>query len=55
MRGCRYGMNPEDCLHDADAERFLMASGDLIFTGPTETNVADLFIGFCLNDQNTKG
>lgn len=55
IRGRRSGLSPEDCLHKADAERFLKVSGDLIYTGPTETNVADLFIGLSLDAQNYKG
>mgnify|MGYP000712387375 CR=1 FL=1 len=34
-----------DCLVRADAGRFLAASGDLIHTGPTGTNVMDLVLG----------
>jgi glycerate 2-kinase len=36
---------PEQALRDADAGRFLAASGDLVDTGPTGTNVMDLVIG----------
>ncbi|WP_273440631.1 MOFRL family protein [Sedimenticola selenatireducens] len=45
-RGCRVlGVDPEVCLTQADSGRFLEASGDLIQTGPTGTNVMDLMIG----------
>jgi glycerate 2-kinase len=36
---------PELALQHADAGRFLAASGDLVDTGPTGTNVMDLVIG----------
>uniref|UniRef100_UPI003D0D756E MOFRL family protein n=1 Tax=Sedimenticola sp. TaxID=1940285 RepID=UPI003D0D756E len=45
-RGSReLGVDPEVCLAQADSGRFLEASGDLIHTGPTGTNVMDLMIG----------
>ena len=45
-RGAREaGLDPDQCLADADSGRFLEASGDLIHTGPTGTNVMDLMIG----------
>ncbi len=44
-RGEREGLDGESCLKNADAGRFLNASGDLIITGPTGTNVMDLVIG----------
>ena len=47
-RGRDQGLDPELSLQQADAGRFLEASGDLIHTGPTGTNVTDLVIG--LND-----
>ncbi len=40
------GFDAKDCLRRADAGAFLEASGDLITTGPTGTNVMDLMIGF---------
>jgi len=39
------GGDPEQALRAADAGSFLAASGDLIDTGPTGTNVMDLVIG----------
>jgi len=45
-RGSRMlGISPQVCLEKADSGRFLAASGDLIQTGPTGTNVMDLMIG----------
>ncbi len=45
-RGDDGGYDAEDCLKRADAGDFLEASGDLVHTGPTGTNVMDLMIGF---------
>ncbi|MEN8218985.1 MAG: DUF4147 domain-containing protein [Pseudomonadota bacterium] len=47
-RGSREGLEAQLCLERADAGRFLAASGDLIYTGPTGTNVMDVLIGFRL-------
>jgi glycerate 2-kinase len=47
-RGREAGLNAEDALRRADAGRFLEASGDLVRTGPTGTNVMDLCIGLRL-------
>jgi glycerate 2-kinase len=44
-RGELDGLNAAACLHRADAGSFFEASGDLISTGPTGTNVMDLVIG----------
>ena len=41
-RGIAAGLDPERCLRTADAGTFLEASGDLVYTGPTGTNVMDL-------------
>ena len=43
-RGVEEGLDAADCLARADAGRFLEASGDLVHTGPTGTNVMDLVI-----------
>jgi glycerate 2-kinase len=43
-RGNAQGLNARHCLDAADAGRFLEASGDLLVTGPTGTNVTDLVI-----------
>ncbi len=39
------GLDVDDCLRRADSGTALAASGDLIHTGPTGTNVGDLVIG----------
>lgn len=44
-RGEARGLDAARCLADADAGTFLQASGDLVSTGPTGTNVTDLVIG----------
>lgn len=43
-RGEHEGLDAMQCLLHADAGSFLAASGDLISTGPTGTNVMDLVI-----------
>jgi len=43
-RGRLENLDPVDCLKRADAGIFLAASGDLIHTGPTGTNVMDVVI-----------
>lgn len=45
FRGRQAGLDPEACLEAADSGRFLEASGDLLRTGPTGTNVMDVVIG----------
>ncbi len=44
-RGELAGLDAAACLRRADAGRFLEASGDLVNTGPTGTNVMDIVIG----------
>lgn len=44
-RGNRAGFDAQDCLVQANSAAFLSASGDLLYTGPTGTNVMDLMIG----------
>ncbi|MEW8660281.1 MAG: DUF4147 domain-containing protein [Candidatus Thiodiazotropha endolucinida] len=44
-RAALHGETPERAIANADSGRFLEASGDLISTGPTGTNVMDLVIG----------
>ncbi len=46
FRGRQAGLDPEACLEAADSGRFLEASGDLLRTGPTGTNVMDVVIGY---------
>ncbi len=48
QRGKYENLDPEACLQNADAGTFLEASGDLIHTGPTGTNVMDVIIGLKL-------
>ena len=43
-RGAAAGLGPDHCLRTADAGTFLDASGDLVRTGPTGTNVLDLVV-----------
>lgn len=45
VRGEAKQLSANQCLAAADAGSFLEASGDLIHTGPTGTNVMDLAIG----------
>ncbi len=44
-RGALSGLDARQALAAADAGTFLAASGDLVHTGPTGTNVMDLMIG----------
>jgi hydroxypyruvate reductase len=43
-KGRALGLDPERALTDNDANTFLRAGGDLIVTGPTNTNLLDLYI-----------
>lgn len=43
-RGQRQGLDVQTCLKQADSGRYLAATGDLLQTGPTGTNVMDLVI-----------
>jgi hydroxypyruvate reductase len=43
-RGRDAGLDADQCLAAADSARFLAASGDLVHTGPTGTNVGDLLL-----------
>lgn len=45
FRGRQAGLDTEACLEAADSGTFLDASGDLLRTGPTGTNVMDVVIG----------
>ncbi len=49
VRGEDAGFNAASSLKQANSGEFLEASGDLITTGPTQTNVMDLVIGLKLN------
>jgi len=46
QRGEAEGLSLLDCLERADAGTFLEASGDLVHTGPTGTNVMDLVLAW---------
>ncbi|MEZ5534999.1 MAG: DUF4147 domain-containing protein [Thiolinea sp.] len=45
IKGRAVDKNPEESLQRADSGTFLEACGDLIYTGPTGTNVMDVVIG----------
>lgn len=45
-RGSDAGLDADECMERADSGRFLEASGDLIHTGPTGTNVMDVIIAY---------
>jgi glycerate 2-kinase len=45
QRGVDGGADPARCLAGADSATFLEAAGDLVYTGPTGTNVNDIVIG----------
>lgn len=47
-RGTLDGLDADECLQRADSATFLEASGDLVHTGPTGTNVGDLVLGLRL-------
>ncbi len=40
-------LNPEKYLQQANANAFFQATGDLVKTGPTNTNVMDLVLAYC--------
>jgi glycerate 2-kinase len=45
-RGQVKGLDPGNCLQRADSGGYLAASGDLLQTGPTGTNVMDMVIAY---------
>jgi glycerate 2-kinase len=47
-------LDADQCLAQADSARALAASGDLVHTGPTGTNVGDLVIGLKLAAQQAR-
>ena len=51
-RGQARGFDAQACLARANAGSFLNASGDLIRTGPTGTNVMDLVLGLVRDSLN---
>jgi hydroxypyruvate reductase len=48
-------LDADECVRRADSGAALAASGDLIHTGPTGTNVGDLVIGLKLSAQTAAG
>ena len=52
-RGELAGLDAAQQLRNADAGRFLEASGDLVSTGPTGTNVRDLVVA-CVESQENR-
>jgi hydroxypyruvate reductase len=48
------GLDVDECLQRADSARALAASGDLVHTGPTGTNVGDLVIGLKLGAEEAR-
>lgn len=44
VRARERGLNPEEYLDDNDSYRFFENLGDLVFTGPTGTNVTDITV-----------
>jgi glycerate 2-kinase len=48
-RGRSAGLDPAECLRRANSGRFLAASGDLLTTGPTGTNVMDLMFALSVD------
>jgi hydroxypyruvate reductase len=48
------GLDADRCLARADSNAALAASGDLVHTGPTGTNVGDLVIGLNLSSQEAE-
>jgi glycerate 2-kinase len=47
-------LDADHCLQQADSARALAASGDLVHTGPTGTNVGDLVIGLKLSAADAR-
>ena len=43
-RAIELGLMPQNFLRSNDSSNFLKATGDLIITGPTQTNLMDLQI-----------
>lgn len=55
MRARRHGFDADHTLALADSGSLLVASGDLICTGPTGTNVMDLMIGLRIEQKHGYG
>lgn len=54
-RGRDAGLEPGDCLRRCDSGAFLEASGDLVHTGATGTNVCDLLLGLRWEEGHSLG
>ena len=52
-RALKLGLDPEKFLRENDSFHFLQATGDLIVTGPTQTNLMDIQILLVNSDNNT--
>jgi glycerate 2-kinase len=53
-RGAADGLDPDDCLRRADAGTFLEDSGDLLYTGPTGTNVGDIVLALRMSGNRVR-
>ena len=47
-------LDPEAMLDDNDSHSLLRATGDLLITGPTGTNVNDIMIAFSEGGKETR-
>lgn len=50
-RGQCSGLNATDCLRDNNSYPFHKASGDLLVTGPTRTNVMDIYLALLASED----
>jgi len=54
-RGREAGLEAATCLRNNDSYTFHKASGDLLITGPTRTNVMDIYLALISPGDGTKG
>ncbi len=54
LRSRQQGLDAPTSLRRHDAYPFLKKTGDLLMTGPTQTNVNDLIFVFVSNDTHGK-
>ena len=52
VRARQQGLDPEAALRDNDSWSLFRATGDLLITGPTGTNVMDLMVGLTSGETN---
>nr|HQI76609.1 MOFRL family protein [Candidatus Latescibacterota bacterium] len=52
-RALRRGLSPDAALRRHDAYPLLSATGDLVMTGPTGTNVMDVIVALAVPRKNT--